>query len=44
MGNELLSYFKLKNLPVYNKRSINLLEDPLIRSASPVHPLSGFRT
>ncbi len=29
-GNELLSYFKLKNLPVYNKRSINLLEDPLI--------------
>jgi len=30
-GQELLSYFKLKNLPVYNKRSINLLEDPLIR-------------
>src|SRR5450631_147718 len=30
-GEELLSYFKLKNLPVYSKRSINLLEDPLIR-------------
>ncbi len=29
-GQELLSYFKIKNLPVYNKRSINLLEDPLI--------------
>ena len=29
-GHELLSYFKLKNLPVYNKRSVNLLEDPLI--------------
>jgi DNA helicase II / ATP-dependent DNA helicase PcrA len=29
-GNELLSYFKLKNLAVYNKRSINLLEDTLI--------------
>jgi DNA helicase II / ATP-dependent DNA helicase PcrA len=29
-GQELLSYFKLKNLPVYNKRSINLLEDPVI--------------
>jgi DNA helicase II / ATP-dependent DNA helicase PcrA len=29
-GQELLSYFKLKNLPVYSKRSINLLEDPLI--------------
>ena len=29
-GLELLSYFKLKNLPVYNKRSVNLLEDPLI--------------
>ena len=29
-GQELLSCFKLKNLPVYNKRSINLLEDPLI--------------
>ncbi len=29
-GEELLSYFKLKNLPVYSKRSINLLEDPLI--------------
>ena len=30
-GQELLSYFRLKRLPVYNKRSINLLEDPLIR-------------
>ena len=30
-GEELLSYFKLKNLPVYSKRNINLLEDPLIR-------------
>jgi DNA helicase-2/ATP-dependent DNA helicase PcrA len=30
-GEELLSYFKLKNLPAYNKRSINLLEDPLIK-------------
>src|SRR5450432_1097989 len=30
-GQELLSYFKLKNLPVYNKRSLNLLEDPMIR-------------
>ncbi len=30
-GQELLSYFKLKNLPVYNKRSLNLLEDPLVR-------------
>jgi DNA helicase II / ATP-dependent DNA helicase PcrA len=30
-GLEILSYFKLKNLPVYNKRSLNLLEDPLIR-------------
>jgi DNA helicase-2/ATP-dependent DNA helicase PcrA len=30
-GQELLSYFKLKNLPVYNKRSVNLLEDPVIR-------------
>jgi len=29
-GEELLSYFKLKNLPVYSKRSVNLLEDPLI--------------
>jgi DNA helicase-2/ATP-dependent DNA helicase PcrA len=29
-GQELLSYFRLKNLPVYNKRSLNLLEDPLI--------------
>jgi DNA helicase II / ATP-dependent DNA helicase PcrA len=29
-GQELLSYFKLKRLPVYNKRSTNLLEDPLI--------------
>ena len=30
-GEELLSYFKLKNLPVYSKRNINLLEVPLIR-------------
>ena len=30
-GQELLSYFKLKHLPVYNKRSVNLLEDPVIR-------------
>jgi DNA helicase-2/ATP-dependent DNA helicase PcrA len=29
-GQELLSYFRLKHLPVYNKRSLNLLEDPLI--------------
>ena len=29
-GEELLSYFKLKNLPVYSKRNINLLEEPLI--------------
>jgi DNA helicase-2/ATP-dependent DNA helicase PcrA len=30
-GEELLSYFKLKNLPVYSKRNMNLLEDHLIR-------------
>jgi DNA helicase-2/ATP-dependent DNA helicase PcrA len=29
-GEELLQYFKLKNLPVYSKRSVNLLKDPLI--------------
>jgi DNA helicase-2/ATP-dependent DNA helicase PcrA len=29
-GQELLSCFRLKSLPVYNKRSTNLLEDPLI--------------
>ncbi len=29
-GEELLQYFKLKKLPVYSKRSINLLRDPLI--------------
>jgi DNA helicase II / ATP-dependent DNA helicase PcrA len=29
-GEELLPYFKIKNLPVYSKRSINLLEDPII--------------
>jgi len=29
-GEELLTYFRLKNLPVYSKRNINLLEDPLI--------------
>ncbi len=29
-GEELLSYFKLKNLPVYSRRSLNLLKDPLI--------------
>jgi DNA helicase-2/ATP-dependent DNA helicase PcrA len=29
-GEELLSYFKLKNLPVYSRRNINLLKDPLI--------------
>jgi DNA helicase-2/ATP-dependent DNA helicase PcrA len=29
-GEELLSYFKLKNLPVYSKRNIDLLNDPLI--------------
>ena len=29
-GEELLQYFKLKNLPVYSKRSVNLLRDPLI--------------
>ena len=29
-GEELLSYFKLKNLPVHSKRNINLLEDPLV--------------
>jgi DNA helicase II / ATP-dependent DNA helicase PcrA len=29
-GEELLPYFKLKNLPVYSKRNVNLLEDPLI--------------
>ena len=29
-GEELLTYFKLKNLPVYSKRNINLLNDPLI--------------
>ena len=29
-GEELLSYFKLKKLPVYSKRSANLLKDPLI--------------
>jgi DNA helicase II / ATP-dependent DNA helicase PcrA len=30
-GEELLSYFKVKDLPVYSRRNINLLEDPLIR-------------
>jgi DNA helicase-2/ATP-dependent DNA helicase PcrA len=29
-GDELLSYFKLRKLPVYSRRSINLLKDPLI--------------
>jgi DNA helicase II / ATP-dependent DNA helicase PcrA len=29
-GEELLSYFKRKNIPVYSKRNINLLEVPLI--------------
>jgi DNA helicase-2/ATP-dependent DNA helicase PcrA len=29
-GEELLQYFKLKNLPVYSRRSVNLLKDPLI--------------
>ena len=29
-GEELLQYFKLKNLPVYSKRSVNLLRDPLV--------------
>ena len=29
-GEELLSYFKRKNIPVYSKRNINLLDDPLI--------------
>ncbi|MFI5124665.1 MAG: ATP-dependent helicase [Chitinophagales bacterium] len=29
-GEELLRFFKLKNLPVYSKRSVNLLKDPLI--------------
>src|SRR5450631_3668981 len=29
-GEELLTGFKLKNLPVYSKRNINLLNDPLI--------------
>ncbi|MDP4214328.1 MAG: ATP-dependent helicase, partial [Bacteroidota bacterium] len=30
-GEELLRFFKLKNLPVYSKRSVNLLKDPLIK-------------
>ncbi|RZJ54631.1 MAG: ATP-dependent helicase, partial [Flavobacterium sp.] len=29
-GEELAAYFRLKGLPVYSKRSINLLEDPFI--------------
>jgi DNA helicase-2/ATP-dependent DNA helicase PcrA len=29
-GEELLRFFKLKNLPVYSRRSVNLLRDPLI--------------
>jgi DNA helicase-2/ATP-dependent DNA helicase PcrA len=29
-GEELLPLFKISNLPVYSKRSINLLEDPII--------------
>jgi DNA helicase-2/ATP-dependent DNA helicase PcrA len=29
-GEELLQFFKLKNLPVYSKRSVNLLRDPLV--------------
>ena len=29
-GEELLAYFRLKNIPVYSRRNINLLEDPLI--------------
>ena len=29
-GEELLTYFKLKNIPVYSKRNVNLLNDPLI--------------
>ncbi|HEY4153995.1 MAG TPA: ATP-dependent DNA helicase [Puia sp.] len=30
-GEELLRFFKLKNLPVYSRRSVNLLKDPLIK-------------
>ena len=30
-GEELSTYFKLKNIPVYSKRSLNLLELPLVR-------------
>ena len=29
-GEDLLSYFKLRNIPVYSKRNINLLEDPVV--------------
>lgn len=29
-GEELAAYFRLKNLPVYSKRSINLLTDPFV--------------
>ncbi|HTQ29125.1 MAG TPA: ATP-dependent DNA helicase [Puia sp.] len=30
-GEELIKYFKLKNIPVYSKRSLNILEVPLVR-------------
>jgi len=29
-GNELAQYFRLKNIPVYSKRSINVLEHPFV--------------
>ena len=30
-GEELATYFRLKGLPVYSKRSINLLQDPFVK-------------
>jgi len=30
-GEQLMKYFRLKNIPVYSKRSINILEDPFAK-------------
>ncbi|MEO6905337.1 MAG: ATP-dependent DNA helicase [Ginsengibacter sp.] len=30
-GEQLMKYFKLKNIPVYSKKSINILDDPFAR-------------
>ena len=43
-GEELLQFFKLKNLPVYSKRSMNLLKDPLVEQDHAADLLPGHRT